>query len=259
MRRAGFKPAGADANAEIETTPVRPSRVHPWAVAGVTVVASIAVYLAVARLDARPPRSMTGVRLQGDGVSPVELPEFVGTEWVGRSVAVTAVERTVLPADTGYSRRNYVSIGDTGRQVFVSIVLSGRDRTSIHRPELCLVGQGWTIAGRLRHEFLASGEVVPVTLLRIEHAMVDPRLGPGVVHSLLAYWFVGGDALEPTHAGMQLRDAYDRLRYLRADRWAYVVVQTVVLHGDEAEALAHMQEVLGGVWPVIRSARVGSK
>jgi EpsI family protein len=229
-------------------------------VLAVTVVAAFGVCLAAARLDARPPQSLAGVRLQADGVSPAQLPEFVGTEWVGRSVAVTEVERTVLPADTGYARRNYVSIGDTGRQVFVSVVLSGRDRTSIHRPELCLVGQGWTIAGRLRHEFLAGGEVLPVTLLRVEHAVVDPRTGgAGAVRSLLAYWFVGGDALEPTHAGMQLRDAYDRLRYLRADRWAYVVVQTGVLHGDEAEALARLQEVLGGVWPVIRSGRVGSK
>jgi len=257
LRRVGFQPA--DADVETEPPPARPSRVQPWIVVAVTVVASVGVYLAVARLDARPSQVVAGVRLQEDGFSPAQLPEFVGTEWVGRSVAVSEVERTVLPADTGYARRNYVSIGDTRRQVFVSVVLSGRDRTSIHRPELCLFGQGWTIGGRLRHEFSAGGEVVPATLLRIEHAVVDPRTGQGTVRSLLAYWFVGGEALEPTHAGMQLRDAYDRLRYLRADRWAYVLVQTAVFKDDEAEALARMQEVLGGVWPTIRSEHVRPK
>ena len=86
-----------------------------------------------------------------------------------------------------------------------------------------------------------------------DHAAVGPQNGAGAVQSLFAYWFVGGDALEPTHRGMQARDAYDRLRYLRADRWAYVVVQTIVVQGDEAAARARMQEVMAGVWPVIRS------
>jgi hypothetical protein len=54
---------------------------------------------------------------------------------------------------------------------------------------------------------------------------------------------------------MECRDALNRLRYFRADRWAYVVVQTVVVKGDEPAALARMQEVLAGVWPSIRSDR----
>jgi hypothetical protein len=98
---------------------------------------------------------------------------------------------------------------------------------------------------------------VPVTLLAVEHAVAGAK--PGNVRSLLAYWFVGGEAVEPTHLGMQARDAYDRLRHLRADRWAYVVVQTVIVGGDEAGALARMQEVLAGVWPEIRSRSDSSK
>jgi len=137
--------------------------------------------------------------------------------------------------------------------------LSGRDRTSIHRPELCLVGQGWTIAGRERQNFLVNGEEVPVTLLRVEHAVGGAREGAEPMRSLFAYWFVGGDALEPTHFGMQWRDACDRARYLRSDRWAYVVVQTVILQGNEAEALGRMQEVLAGVWPTIRVGKPAVK
>jgi hypothetical protein len=166
-------------------------------------------------------------------------------------VDVSDVERTLLPADTGYSRRNYVSLADLRRQVFVSVVLSGRDRTSIHRPELCLIGQGWSITGRGRHEFSAGSESVPVTLLTVEHAVAGAKQGG--VRSLLAYWFVGSEAVEPTHFGMMAREASDRLRHLRADRWAYVVVQTVIIGGDETGALARMQEVLAGVWPEIRS------
>ena len=57
-------------------------------------------------------------------------------------VAVAELLRDILPADTGFSRKNYAFVADRTRDVFLSIVLSGRDRTSIHRPELCLVGQG---------------------------------------------------------------------------------------------------------------------
>ncbi len=256
LRRAGFKPARESIGPfEGEDGTVRSTRVGPWLVAGLTVVAAVAVCLVALRLDARPAQAVAGVKLQDDGVSPVGLPAFIGTEWIGQSVDVTAVERTVLPGDTGYARRNYVAMRDRREQVFISVVLSGRDRSSIHRPELCLVGQGWTIAGRARHEFAVGGTVVPTTLLRVEHAVVGSQAGAvrGPVRSLFAYWFVGGEALEPTHFGMQMRDAYDRLRYLRANRWAYVVVQTVVVNDDEAAALSRMQEVLASVWPEMRS------
>jgi len=250
LRYAGFKAVTADD----EAGPVfeLPSPVRPWIVAAAAGLAALAVCFAAAQLDARPAQSVAGVRLSEDGTAPAALPDFVGTEWVGRRVEVTAVEREVLPADTGYSRKEYVAIGDLRRRVFVSVVLSGRDRTSIHRPELCLVGQGWTIAGRFQHEFSAGGAPVPATVLRVEHAAVDPRAGAAPVRSLFAFWFVSGDALEPTHWGMQGRDAFDRLRHLRADRWAYVVMQTMVLDGDETAAFARMEDVLRGVWPAVR-------
>ena len=275
LRRAGFKPADEphDRASDSEVGRDRwarrafgngapsgralPKTQDARVVAVLVVVAAALVGVAAVRLDARPAQAVAGVQLQADGVSPVKLPESVGTEWFGRSVDVSDVERAVLPADTGYSRRNYVSLADLRRQVFVSVVLSGRDRTSVHRPELCLIGQGWSITGRAGHVFAAGGDSVPVTLLTVEHAMAGGQAGN--VRSLLAYWFVGGEAVEPTHLGMQARDAYDRLRHLRADRWAYVVVQTVIVEGDEAGALARMQEVLAGVWPEIRSKPDGAK
>lgn len=207
-------------------------------------------------LDARLQASVAGVRLLKGGDAPAELPNFIGTEWAGREAAVSTVEREVLPADTGYSRKNYVAVADLRQQVFVSVVLSGRDRTSIHRPELCLVGQGWTITRQARYEFRTGGEAVPATLLRIEHAATDARTGvPVTVNSLLAYWFVSESDVVPTHAGMQWHDVVSRLRHLRAERWAYIVVQSVVSEGGEPAALARMQHVVAGIWPSIRADR----
>lgn len=186
-------------------------------------------------------RGGVGVRLAEDGRDPVALPAFVGTEWIGRRAEVTAVEREILPKDTGFSRRNYVSVSDARHAVFVSIVLSGKDRTSIHRPELCLVGQGWTLGAKREVRFEAGEGGWEATLLETE--MVEPRSGRRIP-ARVAYWFVGSEVATATHWGRFWHDAWNRLRG-RADRWAYVLVQTDAVDGDEA-ALARMREVVAG-------------
>lgn len=255
LRRVGCKPTEWGVVREGAAPITSVSRLRPWPVAGAVVVMAGVVCLAAWRLDTRPTGGIAGVRLTEDGASPVELPLFVGREWIGRSVEVSGLEHEVLPADTGYSRKNYVALTNLNNQVFVSIVLSGRDRTSIHRPELCLVGQGWTIEGRFRHEFQTGLEAVPATVLRVEHAAIDAQGRPVRIGSLFAYWFVGGEAVEPTLLGMQWRDVCDRLRHFQANRWAYVVVQSGVTAGDESSALAHMQEIIAETWPTIRSVQ----
>jgi exosortase len=216
-------------------------------IAGVVVVVALAEMFFLQRLRDLPPRGRVGVVLAADGENPAELPAFIGTEWIGRRTEITAVERAILPADTGFSRKVYVALADRRREVLLSIVLSGRDRTSIHRPELCLVGQGWTIAGSARHRFRypARGEAdFEATLLRVNREVQTPR-GKIVVPQLVAYWFVGGDRVVATHWQRIALDAWNRVAHARADRWAYVLMQTGAADGETA-ALARMQAVLDG-------------
>lgn len=203
-----------------------------------------------------PPRGGVGVLLADDGRNPAELPAFLGTEWVGRRTEVTPIEREVLPPDTGYSRKLYVPLHDPQKTVLLSIVLSGRDRTSIHRPEVCLVGQGWTIAGFATRTFRyppgagpAGREpgTFPAAVLQVKREVPAPR-GPVVVPQLVAYWFVGADDIVATHWQRLARDAWNRVVHARADRWAYVLMQTDASDG-EAAALARMQAVLDGTLP----------
>ena len=221
-----------------------------WGVAAViALIAGLAAGL-THRLDALPVRSDTGVRLAADGRNPVDLPAFVGADWIGRRVPVSEVELAILPPDTGYSRRVYVGLNDPRRQVLASIVLSGRDRSSIHRPEICVEGQGWTIRDRFIHAFdgvRPDGAPLPVTVLRLEHIGADGRSAP----MLLAYWFVSSEAVVATHAERLWRGVRDRLLRGRADRWAYVLVQTGADDG-EAAALARLQTLLAGTVPVFQ-------
>ena len=48
-----------------------------------------------------------------------------------------------LPADTSLGRRSYFAADGFG--CVLSVVLMGTDRTSIHRPQICLTGQGWAL------------------------------------------------------------------------------------------------------------------
>lgn len=239
---------GAATPATAETGVVRGSRA--WRAAAVVGLAAVGTVNFLVRVDAWAVRAEAGIRLAPDGMNPAELPTFVGTEWIGRETEVTQVERETLPADTGYSRRLYVSVNDRREQVLISIVLSGQDRTSIHRPEICLVGQGWSIGTREEAEFSdALGHVVPAALLRLQRE-VTRRDGARVeVPALFAYWFVGRDRVATTTAERLWYTALNRLR-LRPDRWAYVVARTVQLDGEsEADARARMEAVVEQLLP----------
>ena len=242
-----------------EDHPVPGLRNRQWITAGAVVSAAALVVLGAHRLDALQISPDIGVYMTADGRDPVALPTFLGTDWIGRAVPVSAVERAILPPDTGYSRKNYISVQDRAQQVFVSIVLSGRDRTSIHRPELCLVGQGWTIQDRFRHHFAYPGvgpTLIPATVLRVQREVVSARGGRVTVPSLVAYWFVGRDRVVATHWERMLWSALDQLCHLQSHRWAYVLVQTGASDGDAA-ALARLQAVLDQTLPVFQKRPSG--
>ena len=233
-------------------TPISDLRASRAGIITVTVcMLAIGEMFFLAHLAGLPPRGQVGVRLAADGQNPVELPVFLGTEWIGRQAEVTSVERAVLPPDTGFSRKRYVAVANSAQQVFLSIVLSGRDRSSIHRPELCVIGQGWTITAVTEHRFAAPGRgpgSFPATILHVQREVQTPR-GPVVVPQLIVYWFVGGDTVESTYWRRLARDAWNRVVHARADRWAYVLMQTDA-RDSEAAALERMQTVLNQTLPV---------
>lgn len=260
LRRIWPEPAaiadGAAPAAPAVMTPVATRPVMAWVAAGIVVALAIGALAFLQALAHRPLRGDVGVMLAADGVNPVELPAFLGTDWIGRRAEVSAVEREILPADTGFSRKSYAFVADRRNDVFLSLVLSGRDRSSIHRPELCLVGQGWTIAEGTPHTFRYPATVdtpagaFPARLLRVRREASTAR-GKIVVPQLVAYWFVGGDAIVASHWRRLAQDAWNRVVHGRADRWAYVLMQTDATDGEEA-ALARLQTVLDHTLPLFQ-------
>lgn len=200
---------------------------------GVAALGILAVGIINERAETLSGAPACGIILAANGIDPVPLPSMIGLEWAGMEFPVTAVERDYLPDDTGFSRRNFVNLEDSRRRIAMSIVLSGRDRTSIHRPELCLRGQGWKIAGRFSHRFSDETMDIPATVLRIERDFEAPDGTARRVHALFAYWFVGGDRIVATHRERLWQTAIDRVLHLRTHRWGYVFCQALVLQNEE--------------------------
>ena len=72
----------------------------------------------------------------------VQLPERV-LDCTSEEVEVDKTTLDWLPRDTSFGQRVYRA--PDGFQTSVNVVLMGSDRTSIHKTEFCLEGQGWRI------------------------------------------------------------------------------------------------------------------
>lgn len=141
-------------------------------------------------------------------------------------------EYDALPKDTQFVKTLYTN--SDGHELFVSIVLSGRERSSIHRPQRCLVGQGQTI-GTSRTEGVALDEQrdLEVTVLETTRNY-RTQAGPMTYHSFYAYWFVGQGRETPSHLWRMFWLAWDRVVHGVAHKWAYVAVSGARDEGSDA-------------------------
>lgn len=156
----------------------------------------------------------------------MRLPDRVG-EFTGKDESITEAERVILPKDTELVRKTYTN--PAGDQISQTIVLSGGEKRSIHRPEICLPGQGWTISGQETIPVtLDNGrkmEVVNLTLVK-EQALADGRRV--TLRGYFMYWFVGKDRTTSSQFTRIMLTAMDRLRENKNHRWAYVIVSGLI-------------------------------
>jgi hypothetical protein len=155
----------------------------------------------------------------------MHLPGYVDVDggFVGTTAEVTEPERYILPKDTEFARKNYSDFPGPDR-IFCGIVLSGVAQQSIHRPEVCLIAQGWSIINQEDIKIpLESGRVLTVRNLTIKK--VVPYNGKAVtLERYNMYWFVGENITTASHVTRAFLSSWDRIVHNRAHRWAYVTV-----------------------------------
>lgn len=182
----------------------------------------------------------------------VELPDYSG-EWIGKEMLfcqnpqchrmyfadqldedkcpacggelgpMTYIEAQVLPADTEITKKRYMN--PEGETLNAAIVMSGRERASIHRPELCLSGQGNEIIGDEILTVPFEGRpALDLKILNID-TEVSTRDGRRVtVPRYYAYWFVGKGRETSSNYKRMILMATDRIFHNVSHRWAYISV-----------------------------------
>lgn len=162
---------------------------------------------------------------------PSELPMVAGS-FVGEIEPPGDRERELLPADTIIVKREYRTPGRSVQNrdlAHVSLVIAGNDSRSIHRPEVCLDGQGWTITdSRVREVKLLSGDVLRVRDLAIEREVLLNDGSKLPLRAHYVYWFVGADVSTPNNLERQLISLRDSVLRNVNHRWAYPSVMARV-------------------------------
>jgi len=180
----------------------------------------------------------------GGGAAGVvmELPYHVGPLYAF-SQEITKAEHDILPPDTTFARKAYgTTSSDPLDRITCSIVLSGREKRSIHRPERCLPSQGWRIDGsQVITVPLESGHSLDVMALEMEHPVLFKDGRSTSLKSHFLYWFVAQDATTPYQFERILLTNWDLLFHRETKRWAYVFVQGYVTEGLEPNGTTSTQ------------------
>lgn len=157
----------------------------------------------------------------------MRLPAVMGG-YYGVETEVSEAEREILPLDTEFARRNYESVNGID-QINAQIVLSGGEKRSIHRPEICLPGQGWDIAdGSTIQIPLNDGRVLDAMKLNLTRPVQISENDKRTLRTVFIYWFVGADKMTPHHLERIMLSSWDRVFHNTNHRWAYVVVSATV-------------------------------
>jgi hypothetical protein len=140
----------------------------------------------------------------------------------------------------------------SGQSLRVSVVVSGRENVSIHRPQLCLVGQGFVITAEKRVAVDLPGRT-PLGLDVLGVRLSGPRSQQGGPF-FYAYWFAGCGKETPSHWARTWYAAWDRLIHHRARRWAYIAVSGPGV-GDGSELSDPASRFIRSFHPMITKPR----
>jgi hypothetical protein len=171
------------------------------------------------------------------------------------NLPITRVELDWLPRDTTFGRVLYQATN--GLQMMMSAVLMGTDRTSIHKPEYCLVGQGL----RIDRQEVTSIRVdqptpyeLPVMKMICSRELKQPDGSVVRQGAVYVYWFVADGQLSAEHNKRMVRMAWDLVTTGVLQRWAYISCFAYANPGDEEAVYADMARLIAASVPKFQRA-----
>src|SRR5882672_1463969 len=173
--------------------------------------------------------------------------------WTSEILTNSETELLKLPADTSFRVRLYKAEDNFFSQL--TVVLMCSDRSSIHKPEICMTGQGWAIdnahpavetirmerplAYDLPVNKLTATKQVPVADGKVQN-----------VRGIYVYWFVDGEHLTANpNQWMLWWMPRDLLLHGVLERWAYISLFSPCLPGQEDATYTRMKKLIATAVP----------
>lgn len=163
---------------------------------------------------------------------------------------ITKQETDMLPPDTVYGRRRYTA--PDGFTCAVNVVLMGTDRTSIHKPEYCLPGQGFRILSQTPDVIRIGAPHpydLPVMRILAERTVRTADGKDVTLRAVYVFWFMSDTRLTADHFTRMRWMTEDLLRTGELPRWAYASYLSVGLPGQEGLLYDRIRKLIQATVP----------
>jgi Protein of unknown function (DUF3485) len=180
----------------------------------------------------------------------IYLPEQV-LDFSSTNQELDAKSQEMLPADTSTAQRVYFKPGII--PFVTSVVMMGTDRTSIHKAEYCLQGQGLRIDQATTdtvHITFPQPYDLPVIKIvaSLTQSVNDKTITKKCVY---VYWYVADGALSNDRSGMErMWSATKKLAFTGVlQRWAYVRFYAFCNPEQESAAYEQIKQMIAASVP----------
>lgn len=181
----------------------------------------------------------------------VDLPAFV-KGYMSEKRDMDEIVVQTLPSDTSYGQRIYESLD--GNQIQVATVLMGMDRTSIHKPQFCLVGAGWQIdAEELVTIPIPDPKPYDLEVSKIKASKMVSHEGQQYeLSGIYVYWFVEESEITARHEQRMASMARSMISRGVLQRWAYISCFAACNPGQEEAAFTRIQRFMADAVPLFQ-------
>ena len=223
-----------------------------WLLFSVTLVLIGGTAWALTELKANQRLGAPGLKtvpLPGRVQVQLALPETV-LDFTSTNMPEPETVLNYLPKDTSYIGRRY--FGPNGFWADGTVILMGADRTSIHRPDYCLPGQGWQIRDKAEVKLTIPGKPayeLPVKKWIIRNTVTGADGQKQAVSGIYVFWFVTEGRTTGEFPAMLRSMLFNQLRHGVLQRWAYVSYFTACAPGQEDATFARLRELIANSVP----------
>lgn len=218
-----------------------------WAFLAVALVLMTGTAAALAWLRANQKLGAPGIKatpIPGQVRMNIDLPARV-LDFTSTNIPEPQEVLSYLPPDSSYAERMYFD--PNGLRIQSTAILMGADRTSIHRPEYCLPGQGWNI-DKKEIETIPINDNPPYQLQvarwSLSTSLQQPDGTKETACALYVFWYVTRNDETPNHDKMLEHLALNLFRSGQLQRWAYISYFSLCEPGQQDAAFQEIKRLI---------------